>query len=267
MPSSGFGRRRTTAPIATHPLRQRLRGGVWLLIPLVLVAATVSGLGASLLMAQAAAPSQVATEFCQDLRAQNPALAASLLSSGLRAGAGRAAFGAAMRALNGAEGPVVACAAASRTTTNARASVSLAITRAKLGQLTGVLGLRQENGSWVIAALPTSLLGVSYHALLTTLSYCADLQAGDYTSIYALLAPSARAGMTETEYADQAQARDAKDGLAVSCVLASVGQNDTDAAAQLALTITRARAAARTGTLTLTLQTGAWRITGVDAAL
>jgi hypothetical protein len=257
------GRQRTTAPIAPRPLRRRIRGGLWALLATLLVAATVSGLGATLLLAQAAGPGQVANEFCQDLQGQQYVLAASLLSKTLRARGGTAAFDAAMRALDGAEGPVVACGADMRTLTSAW----VVITRAKLGQLTGLLQLRQESGSWVIAGLATSLLGVSFGALRTTLNFCASLQASDYTTIYGLLAPSARGTLTGVQYAEQARQHDMIDGVAISCVLASIGQNNTDAAVQVTLTITRVRLAARTGALALAMQSGAWHITSVDNAL
>jgi hypothetical protein len=241
---------------------------VWFVLAALLILATISGLGATYLLAQAASPAQVASQLCDDLSAQRYDAAAYLLSTPLRAADGQVTFVSAMTALDGAEGPVMACHEG-KTSAGAGGSVDvpLAITRGKLGDLAGTLRLEQENGSWLVTSLPTSLLGVDKSALQVTLAYCSDLRAGDYQATYALLAPQARAGLSATGYAERARTQDIVDGVTRSCALAAVGQNNTDAATQLTITLTRAQLAARTGVITLSVTAGAWHITSVDSAL
>jgi hypothetical protein len=262
---------RPTGRVVTIPLRRRARRwGTWPLLAGILIVLTLSGLGATYLLAQAAGPEQVVTELCDDLRAQRYADVATLLTGDLRAPDAMLA----LAALDTAEGPVVACQQDTRggqvAVTGETASMGATLTRAKLGDLRGAIHLRRGADGWRVDGLDAALLGAPLGAVRATLAYCAALRSGDYAAAYGLLTPDAARAMgaeNSAAFAEMARAEDMVAGVAQSCALAAVGQGNTERAAHLTLSVTRGRVGTRTGTLTLAALGSGWRITALDAAL
>jgi hypothetical protein len=262
---------RPTARVATIPLRHRARRwGTWPLLTGILIVLTLSGLGATYLLAQAAGPEQVVTQLCDDLRAQRYADATRLLTSDLRT----PDVVSALSALDTAEGPVLACrqeaSGGKAPLLGQDTGIGVTLTRGNLGDLRGTIHLHRADDGWQVASLDAGLLGAPLGAVRATLAYCAALRTGDYTTAYSLLAPGAAQAMgaeSGAAYAELARAEDMAAGVAQSCALAAVGQGNTESAARLTVTITRVRAGARTGTLALAALGGGWRITALDDAL
>jgi hypothetical protein len=262
----------TTATMLPPTPRKNSWRGLWIALA---VAAVLVGLlgGGAIALAQYLAPATTTSLFCAYLKTQRYAVAYSLLSSTLRRQLTHEAFVQGSAELDKVEGAVTTCGPASGTGAysfrfgSSTAAVKASITRAIAGTLAGTVHLQNENGSWKIDRLDTSLLGADLGALQAARAYCMALQTQNYTAAYALLGNGQQNAVTRIDFAQAAQARDAIDGPVNACGLAGLGPGNTDTIASLIVTITRGKLGERQGKVTLDMEGGAWKVAGVAQAL
>jgi hypothetical protein len=260
------------APVATMspptPPKKSLR---WLWITLGVIAAllVVVGGGGAFALSQYLAPATAAVSFCSDLKAQNYTAAYGLLSSNLKSQLTQDTFVQGSGELDTAEGKVTACGQASGSNVytyslgSSTAEVKASITRSTAGALEGVVHLKNENGSWKVDGLDTSLLGVSLGALQAAGAFCAAMQTQNYSAAYALLGAQAQAVVKQADFTQASTAHDAIDGPVNACGLAMLGPGNTDTSASLVVSITRSKLGAKQGALNLDVESGLWKIANI----
>jgi len=236
---------------ASHQKSPRRPRRAWLIalsVGLVVLLA-LAGAGGFVYARVYQAPGAAATGFCHALAKQQYGQAYGLLSADMRSATTLTQFTQAATDLDALEGTVRTCTAAtggngySYALGSNSASVSSTITRQKTGILTGTLDLAYEQGSWRIASLPVSLLGVNLGALLAAHQLCAALLADDTTAAYQTLGASV-AG-SEQQFATENTLWDQISGKVRRCAIVGVSAGNTDTAARLSLALQRARSPPR----------------------
>jgi hypothetical protein len=131
---------------------------------------------------------QVASAYCHALRSQNYTAAYALLGSAARGGASAAQFQAVAQMQDQVDGKVKACTLVQlgATNTDATAQLRMAVTRTRLGQRQGTLGLALLGGAWKIASVDARLQGTNLAALNVAIRWCSDINDGNYADAYAL---------------------------------------------------------------------------------
>lgn len=218
------------------------------------------------------APGGAASAFCAALVRQDYATAYGTLSSGARAAISSDQFTTAMQSLDRIQGKVTACGdgvpgGGYQYHFGSSATVVATIARAGGAAPQGALTMLRQAGAWKIDHLDASLFGINLLALATVEKYCIALQGQDYTGMYALLGTKALAGATAATFAQESQWHDIVDGQAQSCAVTHLGQGDSDSTASVTLAVSRQKLGAKQGVLTLDMESGAWKVSGVDTHL
>ncbi|HKW23124.1 MAG TPA: hypothetical protein VJO13_17195 [Ktedonobacterales bacterium] len=240
---------------------------------IVLVLGGLLGGTAIFLLNQFAAPGVAALKFCNDLKSQSYDSAYSGLSSDLQARFSKSSFSAGVASLDTAEGKVTGCQQAqgnggySYSIGASSATVGAQLTRATQGNMTGALHLKNQNGSWKIDSIDTSLLGVNIGALQASGAFCAAMQGQDYSAAYDLLDSTQQGLVSRDDFVASGKLHDSIDGSITACALAKVPQGNNDQLAHLTIQLNRSKLGARTGDVTLKLQDSAWKLDATDAAL
>jgi hypothetical protein len=256
------------APPAVQAPRKS-RKVLWISLGVVAALLLLTGGGAAFAIQQYTAPAAAATQFCNYLKAQNYSLAYGMLSSELKAQISSDTFTLGSQTLDKLEGPVLSCGQASVSNAysyslgSSTATLIATMSRATAGHLQGTLSLKSENGSWTIAAIGTSLLGVNLGALQAAGAFCAALQAQNYTAAYGLLGTLPQSAVTQADFTQAAHLHDELDGPVTACGLAGLGSSNTDTNADMTVTITRSKLGQRQGGVSLDVENGAWKISNV----
>ncbi|HEX5546629.1 MAG TPA: hypothetical protein VFX24_04410 [Ktedonobacterales bacterium] len=240
---------------------------------IVLVLGGLLGGTAIFLLNQFAAPGVAALKFCNDLKSQSYDSAYSGLSSDLQARFSKTSFSAGVASLDTAEGKVTGCQQAqgngayNYSLGASSATVGAQLTRATQGNMTGALHLKNQNGSWKIDSIDTSLLGVNIGALQASGAFCAAMQGQDYSAAYDLLDSTQQGLVSRDDFVASGKLHDSIDGSITTCALAKVPQGNNDQLTHLTIQLNRSKLGARTGDVTLKLEDSAWKLDATDAAL
>ena len=240
---------------------------------IVLVLGGLLGGTAIFLLNQFAAPGVAALKFCNDLKSQSYDSAYSGLSSDLQARFSKSSFSAGVASLDTAEGKVTGCQQAqgnggySYSIGASSATVGAQLTRATQGNMTGALHLKNQNGSWKIDSIDTSLLGVNIGALQASGAFCAAMQSQDYSAAYDLLDSTQQGRVSREDFVASGKLHDSIDGSITTCALAKVPQGNNDQLTHLTIQLNRSKLGARTGDVTLKLEDSAWKLDATEAAL
>ncbi len=266
------GRMVIVAAPQTTPLQPSSRKWLWIglaVLAAVLVVGTAGGVYA---LAQYNQPASVASQFCQDLKAQNFDSAYAMLSAKLQAQYDSGQFHQLNETLDAVEGNVTACGTASGSGSyeyslgSDTATVEAVITRATQGKLQGAINLVSQ-GSWKIDALDTSLLGINPVALQMVGAFCAAMQSQSYDALYDLLASALRGQTQKIEYVALGQLQDLLNGKVTACAIKTIPSGNTDTTTAVTITVTRATLGASTGTITLDTADGGWKISKIDDSI
>lgn len=255
------------------PRRRISKKPLLIVLSIVIVLLLLVGGGAAYVVNSLGAPAAAATQFCGDLKAQNYSAAYGMFSSALQSKYGSDVFAKGAQVLDQVEGPVTQCDKA--TGSNAysysfgasTATLQAVITRGKQGQLTGQMLLKNQNGTWKVDSLDTSLLGVNLVALQTVGGFCQALQTGDYQTAYGDFGTTPQAAISQSDFVANAQLDDKYDGKLSACSLVSIASGNTDTATSLNISVTRAKPGAKTGSVSLDIEGGAWKITTIDTSI
>ncbi len=240
---------------------------------IVLVLGLIGGGAAVFLIKQVTAPAEAALQFCNDLKTQNYDTAYGLLSSGLQGQYSQSDFHSGVTALDTAEGKVTGCQQApgsnsySYSLGASTASVSAQLTRATQGTMNGTLHLKNQNGTWKIDGIDTSLLGVNIGALQAAGAFCTAMQGHDYTTAYTLLDSAQQGAVSKADFVASGTLHDQIDGTITKCALTKVSIGNTDQSARLTIDLNRSKLGDRTGDVTLKLEGSAWKIDSTDTTL
>jgi len=240
---------------------------------IVLVLGGLRGGTAIFLLNQFEAPGAAALKFCNDLKSQSYDSAYSGLSSDLQARFSKTSFSAGVASLDTAEGKVTNCQQAqgngvySFSLGSSTATVGAQLTRATQGNMTGALHLKNQNGSWKVDSIDTSLLGVNIGALQASGAFCAAMQGQDYSSAYDLLDSAQQGLVSRDDFVASGKLHDEIDGSITTCALAKVPQGNNDQITHLTIQLNRSKLGARTGDVTLKLEGSAWKLDATEAAL
>ncbi|HLZ21996.1 MAG TPA: hypothetical protein VKQ30_07730 [Ktedonobacterales bacterium] len=255
------------------PATKRSKKPLFIALAIVAVLLLLVGGGAAYVVNSLGAPAVAATQFCGDLKAQNYSAAYGMFSSTLRGTYSSDLFTKGAQALDAVEGTVTQCdkAAGSNAYTYSfgasTATLQAVMTRGKQGQLTGQILLKNENGSWKVDSLDTSLLGINLSALQTVNGFCQALQTGDYETAYGILGTTPQGAISESDFVTNAKLDDKYDGTLSACSLVTIGTGNTDTATTLTVSVTRAKLGAKTGNVALDVESGAWKIATIDTSI
>lgn len=275
-PAQPFYNQQTSYTQPPVPPAKKSRRGLKIALILgavVLVLGAVGGAAAVFVINQFAAPGVAALQFCNQLKSQNYNGAYGMLSSTLQSQYTQTAFSAGVSALDTAEGKVIGCQQAQGSNTYSyslgasTATVNAQLTRGIQGNLTGALHMKNQNGSWKVDGLDTSLLGVNIGALATSGAFCAAMQGADYATAYGMLDSAQQGLVSQADFVASGKLHDQIDGTISKCALAKVPQGNTDQLSRLTIDLMRAKLGDRTGDVTLKLEGTAWKIDSTDAAL
>ncbi len=231
------------------------------------------GGAAVFLLSQYGAPGAAALKFCDDLKTQSFDSAYSGLSSDLQARFSKSSFSAGVASLDTAEGRAQGCQQTQGSNTYvyslgaSTATVGAQMTRATQGNMTGALHLKNQNGSWKIDSIDTSLLGVNIGALQASGAFCAAMQGQDYSAAYDLLDSTQQGLVSRDDFVASGKLHDTIDGSITTCALAKVPQGNNDQITHLTIQLNRSKLGARTGDVTLKLDGSAWKLDATDATL
>ncbi len=243
---------------------------LWITLAVVVVLLGAGGAAAVWAIGQFAAPGVAAGQFCANLSQQNYDTAYAQLSASMRTSLTQPQFHSDAADLDTAEGKVVSCRAsgsASYSLGSTTAKVGLVVTRAKQGELTGDVHLKQEGGAWKVDAIDTALLGVNLGAVQAIQAYCAALQGQKYDEAYALLDSAQQSAQKVDAFTSDAKLHDQIDGTVSACTLDAVASGNTDTKAAITVAITRAKLGAKTGKLELSGSGSQWKLTSIDQAV
>lgn len=261
-----------TQPPAPKKSRRGLK--IALIVAAVVLVLAAMGLGGGIfLINQIAAPGVAAVQFCNQLKTQNYDNAYGMLSTGMQGKYPETAFRAGVTALDTAEGKVIGCQQASGSNTYkyslgaSTATVGAQITRASQGNLTGSLSLKNENGSWKIDGIDTSLLGVNIGALQASGAFCAAMQGQDYEGAYGMLDSAQQGLISQADFVASGKLHDQIDGSVTKCGLSKVPTGNTDQLTKLTIDMNRSKLGDRTGDVTLKFEGAAWKVDATDASL
>jgi hypothetical protein len=189
----------------------------WLLPAVAALALILACGGATLLLSYAAAqatrPIAAARQYCAALQARQSAAAYTLTASPTRKQQSQAQFTTEAQFHDGVDGKVTRCAPtpASRDTfrdafadlafllSGAQSStVTVTITRARLGTRAGVMTMTAQGDTWLVASLDTSLQGTPLGPLLLADHFCRALAADDFKTAFGDLSAH-QIGLEKTE--------------------------------------------------------------------
>jgi hypothetical protein len=262
--------------LTSPPAPKKSRRGLKVALTVGAIILVLFGLGggtAIFLLNQYTAPGVAALTFCNDLKAQHYESAYSSLSADLQSQFSQTSFSAGVAALDTAEGRILGCQQAR--SSNAymyslgagTATVGAQMTRATQGDLTGALHLKNQNGSWKIDGIDTSLLGVNIGALQASGAFCAAMQGQDYSAAYDLLDSAQQGQVSRDDFVASGKLHDAIDGSITTCALAKVPQGNNDQLTLLTIQLKRSKQGLATGDVTLKLEGTAWKLDATAAAL
>ncbi|HEX8033939.1 MAG TPA: hypothetical protein VF510_08840 [Ktedonobacterales bacterium] len=248
------------------PTRKKSRRGLWITLGVVAAVLLVTCAGVGYGVVQYTAPATAAGLFCGNLKVQNYAASYALLDSTMRAHVSQAQFAEANADLDRAEGALTNCKAATGSNAyvyslgGSSATAVLVAQRANGGSFQGAVHLRNEGGSWKVAALDPALLGVDLQALVSMDAYCAALQGQSYDAAYAMLGKGQQAKQKKADYTQDAQWRDQIDGTISVCQVTGIGTGNDANTANLTASVTRGKSAARKGAVALSVEDAAWKL-------
>ena len=229
----------------------------------------VDGIDTSLLGVNLSAL-QTAAAFCADLQAQNYGAAYALLGGTSRSQLTQTVFTSTLQLNDQIDGTVSSCNLVSLGTgnTDASASLTVSLTRTKLGQKQGTVSLDVEGGTWKVSDVASGLQGTDISAYLVVTQFCADLASANYNDAFSLISDSFKAGSTEADFANAFSGK--VDGFKWSGCKpdpTTYKVNGTSATVDVAVTITQLSSGnTGTGIVTFTLvQSGsAWKISNLQ---
>lgn len=248
------------------PTRKKSRRGLWITLGVIAAVLLVTCAGVGYVFAQYTAPATAAGLFCGNLKVQNYAASYALLNSTLHAHVSQAQFAEANADLDRAEGVLTNCKAATGSNAyvyslgGSSATAVLVAQRATGGSFQGAVHLRNEGGSWKVAALDPALLGVDLQALVSMDAYCAAQQSQSYDTAYAMLGKGQQAKQKKADYTQDAQWRDQIDGTISACQVTGIGTGNDASKANLTVSVTRGKSAAHKGTVALGVEDAAWKL-------
>ena len=211
------------------------------------------------------AAAAVAQSYCAALRAGDYAAAYALYSATLQGMQVESEYLTAQRLRDTLTGRVTGCPVIALSTPDAQTVNALLSVSRVTGPLQGgELQLQSDGGAWRISQLDPAIQGVDVGPYLVAQSFCADVAAGDFTSVYDLLTDTLQA---RTTLAQLSAALTPGPGQRWSCGSPQRGgysvTGDT-ASYRVPLISTNLASAPsqRTETLQFALIAGAWRISG-----
>lgn len=230
----------------------------------------VDGLDTPLLGANLGAL-QATGAFCRALTAQDYAAAYALLTSEARAGVAQAAYTQAAQLHDQIDGKISACAAIALGTgnTDTATSLTLSVTRARLGERHDALGLVVAGGAWKIGTVGPQLQGSNLGGLAVASRFCEDITARNYADAYGLQSANARGNFSEDQFA--AGFNGAADGLPIlSCTAAIATYTVSGSSATMQVTfVERLPSGAQVSfaaILKLALSGATWQVDGLGVA-
>lgn len=246
--------------------RKKSRRGLWITLGVIAAVLLVTCAGAGYAVVQYTAPATAAGLFCGYLKTQNYAASYVLLDSTLRTSESQAQFAEANADLDRAEGILTNCKAATGSNAyvyslgGSSATAVLVAQRANGGSFQGAVHLRKEGGSWKVAALDPTLLGVDLAALVSMDAYCTALQGQNYDAAYAMLSKDQQSKLKSADYKQDGQWRDQIDGTISTCQVSGIGTGNSASISNLTVSVTRGKSAAHKGAVALSLEGTAWKI-------
>lgn len=269
-PSQGFPG--APGPFAAPPARKS-RKGLWIALAAVVVLLAVVGSGAVVVVTQLGAPAAAAVQFCNTLKTQNYGAAYDMFSTSLRQQVSEPDFTQGAHTLDTVQGTVTACGQSTASSAYSysfgasTATVQTDVTRGTAGTLHGLLHLKQENGTWRVDRVDTSLLGVNLNALKTLGTFCEGLKAQNYTATYAMLVTVTQDEVSQSAFTTQGQIHDQIDGNVTTCAVTGIPPGNSDSQDDLMVGITRSKLSTQTGQVELSFEDGGWRVNVEDANL
>lgn len=102
------------------------------------------------------------------------------------------------------DGSITACSISGLGSSNddTTANLTLSVTRAKSGAHTSAISLSASGTTWMISSLDAGVFGTDLGAARTAKLFCADLSAGKYADVYALMSSDFVGASTASEFAD-----------------------------------------------------------------
>jgi hypothetical protein len=143
---------------------------------------------------------QTINAFCQALQASSYESAYGILGATPQAAISKTDFVANANLDDKYDGALSACSltAIASGNTDTATTLTVSVTRAKLGAKTGNVALDIESGTWKINTIDTSILGTDYRPLVVAQTFCTDYQKGNLSAAYGLMAPDA--GVSKSDF-------------------------------------------------------------------
>jgi hypothetical protein len=184
--------RRASAGSLQGTIALKSEGGAW----------KIASLDSSLLGVNLGTLS-AAGSFCRALQAQNYTAAYAVLGSAPRLKLTQDAFTQAAQLHDQVDGSVSACALVgiAAGAGDSSASLTVSVTRAKLGARQGTVGLQVENSAWKIDSLVDTLLGTDVGPIQVGNRFCTDLANANYADAFNLLSANGKGGSSEADFA------------------------------------------------------------------
>jgi hypothetical protein len=129
---------------------------------------------------------QAVEDYCTALKGQKYDAAYALLDSAQQSAQKQDAYTSDAKLRDQIDGTVSACAldAVATDNTDTAASVTLSITRAKLGQNSGKLALSRSGSQWKITSMDETIQGTNLQPLAAGKKFCSLLSQAKYTDAY-----------------------------------------------------------------------------------
>ncbi|HEX8997479.1 MAG TPA: hypothetical protein VF812_15735 [Ktedonobacterales bacterium] len=216
------------------------------------------------------AAQRVAADFCDALRGHAYSTAYGLMDDAASGGIGSTAYASAMRALDTAQGPVSACAAAAfsgYTYTPGQDVAGDLLTLTRHGvTYQGMVGLARSGARWRITTVAQTIYGLPLAPVAVAATYCAALRAGEYTTAYTLFNETLQGMQAQADYINIQRLRDTLTGRLTGCAIISLSAPD-DQTVNALLSVTRTTGPHEGGELQVQTDGAAWRISQLDPAI
>jgi hypothetical protein len=258
-----YGRGATTT---TRDDEGTSRRGLWIGLVVVLALLAALGGGGYYAYGQYKAPGAAATQFCAAMQSQSYDKVYLQLSAAQRSQITDAQFTEAAKALDAINGKVGSCKVSSSSNglLKSTATAAVAMTRAPSVTPDGYLHLKNEAGGWHVDSMDAGLLGVTLGALVAADGFCDAITTQKYADAYALLGSALTGGVSQDNFIQQYQWRDAVDGTAATCALSSVSDSGaTSGTPSIVMALKRGKLGVQQGTFGLDAEGGAWKIASV----